>query len=606
MLLEEGATIAAHGFAGSGIWGGVNTILTIHGRVSSQSHIGIFTHGVINIGQNGSVSGRYAGIYLPSDRNGNSNILMNAGSIFATSDGESYGVSLDLSSSAASVINTGSIIGRVGIYAHAAGTTMQGLSVTNTGLIKGTGVGGTGGTAIIGADLSANTIINRGEIGGAIILGMGNDLYDGRGGTVTGSIWLSAGNDTVYGGSHEEHFLFGSGTKLIDGGDGIDTLDLHFVYDPVMLDLRNTGLQQISIGSSGAFRNIEAVVGSEWGDNISGNDVANTLTGGWGNDTLSGYGGDDLLKGGQENDSLFGGDGVDVAVFSGAFSDYTIESLLGGRFRIVDNRSGENDGTDTLTGIEYLQFADRTIALPGSTNSAPTSVSLSATSVGGNAPAGTVVGTLSGIDPDGDLLGFHLVSNPGNHFRIHGNQLLVDNALAGESRVEIVVRASDPHGASIDRTFAIDVTTGRVSAAMSARTLKGGKKADVLKGGAGDDYLNGGLGSDKLTGGAGKDTFAFSTKLSPANVDRICDFKHADDTIRLLKSIFGKLAKGVLSKDAFWVGEKAHDRSDRIIFDKKTGALSYDADGSGTKYAAIKFAQLKAGTLLKADDFFIV
>jgi len=62
----------------------------------------------------------------------------------------------------------------------------------------------------------------------------------------------------------------------------------------------------------------------------------------------------------------------------------------------------------------------------------------------------------------------------------------------------------------------------------------------------------------------------------------------------------------MLSKDAFWVGSKAHDKSDRIIFNEKTGALSYDADGSGTKYAAVKFAQLKAKTLLQADDFFVV
>ena len=44
----------------------------------------------------------------------------------------------------------------------------------------------------------------------------------------------------------------------------------------------------------------------------------------------------------------------------------------------------------------------------------------------------------------------------------------------------------------------------------------------------------------------------------------------------------------------------------RIIDNAKTGALFYDTDGSGTDHAAIKFAQVKAGTLLKAADFFIV
>jgi serralysin len=137
-------------------------------------------------------------------------------------------------------------------------------------------------------------------------------------------------------------------------------------------------------------------------------------------------------------------------------------------------------------------------------------------------------------------------------------------------------------------------------------TRIGGKKADVLKGGTGNDLLNGRLGMDKLMGQEGADVFAFTTKLGKANVDWILDFQHADDTINLSKAVFSKLQKGSLSKDAFWVGAKAHDETDRIIYDGKTGALSYDADGSSTKHSAIKFAQVKAGTLLKADDFFIV
>ncbi|WP_114945190.1 hypothetical protein [Microvirga calopogonii] len=111
---------------------------------------------------------------------------------------------------------------------------------------------------------------------------------------------------------------------------------------------------------------------------------------------------------------------------------------------------------------------------------------------------------------------------------------------------------------------------------------------------------------DKLTGQAGADVFAFTTKFGETNVDRILDFRHADDTISLAKAVFGKIQKGMLSKGAFWIGAQAHDKSDRIIYNDKTGALSYDADGTGTKYAAIKFAQLKAGSLLLADNIFIV
>lgn len=128
----------------------------------------------------------------------------------------------------------------------------------------------------------------------------------------------------------------------------------------------------------------------------------------------------------------------------------------------------------------------------------------------------------------------------------------------------------------------------------------------MLKGGDGDDRLNGGLGRDVLTGNAGDDTFIFSAKLGAKNADTIRDFVAADDQFQLAHKIFSGLDRGVLNTGAFVMGSKALAADDRIVFNAKTGALFYDADGSGTEHAAIRFAQVKAGTVLKAGDFFIV
>ncbi|WP_414471906.1 hypothetical protein [Microvirga sp. M2] len=591
---------------GNGGLGAVGTNLIINGRVSSADFYGIATNGSITVGQTGAVSGRFA-IYLVNDhRHGTPDSLVNLGSV----TGRDYGVFTDGSLpgqpfSPVTITNTGTISGEIGIGVGGD------LTLINSGLIKGTG-----GIAIATVpDGLSRKITNTGVIDGDVSLSGGHDLYDGRGGRINGTIYLGDGDDTVYGGAGAETVALGGGHNVFYGGDGIDTLDLsqegwrggHSV------DLRIVDEQSMSATSWAVIGYVENILGTSANDWFVGSPVNNILRGNSGNDTLFGYlgddqlfggGQDDFLDGGSGNDLLDGGSGTDVALFRGRFADYTIQARADGSFLITDNRNRENEGIDTLTGIEYVQFADRTIAL-APTNSAPVSVSLSATSVGGNAPAGTVVGTLSGVDPDGDPLGYHLVTNPGGLFRIHGNQLLVAGRFHGETRVEIVVRASDPAGASIDRTFSIDVTTGRVSPVASAQTLKGGKTADILVGGKGHDLLNGGLGCDKLTGLAGQDTFAFTTKLGATNVDRIVDFNHADDTIRLAQAVFGKLQKGILSKAAFWAGAKAHDKSDRIIYNEKTGDLSYDADGSGTKYGAVKFAQVKAGTLLKADDFFV-
>jgi Ca2+-binding RTX toxin-like protein len=143
-------------------------------------------------------------------------------------------------------------------------------------------------------------------------------------------------------------------------------------------------------------------------------------------------------------------------------------------------------------------------------------------------------------------------------------------------------------------------------------TLIGNAGNDTLSGGDGLDTLSGGLGNDKLTGGAKADAFVFDTKLNAkTNVDAISDFTRADDAIYLENLVFKKLGSGSLASPAklnksfFVTGAKAKDTNDYLVYDKATGALSYDADGSGAG-AAVKFAQLKKGASLAYDDFFVI
>jgi Ca2+-binding RTX toxin-like protein len=130
---------------------------------------------------------------------------------------------------------------------------------------------------------------------------------------------------------------------------------------------------------------------------------------------------------------------------------------------------------------------------------------------------------------------------------------------------------------------------------------------DTISGGSGHDTLAGGLSNDRLTGGSGNDLFVFDTKLSSSsNLDTITDFKRVDDSFQLENAIFKKLTKvGTLNKSFFAVSSKAKDKNDYIVYDKATGALSYDADGSG-KGAAVKFAQVTKGTVLGYNDFLII
>jgi hypothetical protein len=148
----------------------------------------------------------------------------------------------------------------------------------------------------------------------------------------------------------------------------------------------------------------------------------------------------------------------------------------------------------------------------------------------------------------------------------------------------------------------------------TSKTYAGTSKNDRLTGSAGNDRIEseigndtlwGKSGNDVLVGGAGRDSFTFDTKLGASNIDVILDFNVKDDTIRLNDTVFTKLKSGKLSPESFVVGQKPLDAQDRIIYNKKTGSLSYDPDGSGSS-RAIQFAKIDAGLKLKAADFLVI
>ncbi len=129
--------------------------------------------------------------------------------------------------------------------------------------------------------------------------------------------------------------------------------------------------------------------------------------------------------------------------------------------------------------------------------------------------------------------------------------------------------------------------------------LFGKEGRDTIAGGTGADRIDGGAGRDRLTGDAGADHFVFAARGGGA--DRITDFTHGTDDLRLERDAFAALGAKVTVGELHF-GTDARDGDDHLIYQRLTGQLWYDVDGKGGA-AKVLFAVLERDPVLKAADF---
>jgi Ca2+-binding RTX toxin-like protein len=135
----------------------------------------------------------------------------------------------------------------------------------------------------------------------------------------------------------------------LDGGVGVDWAAYVSSNSGVTVDL------DLGVGLGGDAQGdtlvaIENLLGSDYGDRLSGDEANNHLRGGKGNDILQGGDGRDILVGGDNDDILVGGEGVD-ALYGGKGSDILIAGSIedrpagsgtGGAAEIVNGGAGSD------------------------------------------------------------------------------------------------------------------------------------------------------------------------------------------------------------------------------------------------------------------------
>ena len=169
--------------------------------------------------------------------------------------------------------------------------------------------------------LSINTAQNTGGAGIDTISQFENLTGSNFADVLTGN----SGNNSISGGGGNDSLDGGSGTgkDTLDGGTGADTMsggdgnDLYVVDDSgdVIIETATGGTDSVNATAASYVlaANVENLtfvgIGGFAG---TGNDLANTITGGNGNDTLDGGLNNDKVLGGAGDDQLLGGDGNDT------------------------------------------------------------------------------------------------------------------------------------------------------------------------------------------------------------------------------------------------------------------------------------------------------
>lgn len=421
----------------------------------------------------------------------------------------------------------------------------------------------------------------------AFTLALANALGVTRTGTATADNLAGTGEeDVLSGGDGNDRINGGIGNDTMAGGAGDDIYWVDWAGD-LVVERPGEGRDRVWASVSHVLAaDVEDLVlvatalegtGNDLGNQLRGNDQNNLLRGLAGADGLRGGLGNDTLVGGSGNDTLDGGDGLDVAIYSGARSDYLIRlNTSTGVYTITDLRQGSPDGADRVAGVETFVFSDRVLTGPTVLNNAPNGLSLKGTTVVENATAGTVVGTLAGVDPDaGASFTYSLLDDAGGRFTVDATTGVIrvrPGAILdyeATPTVTLTARVADQGALSYDKAFTISLANavGVVrTGSAGPDNLSGTGEEDLLGGALGADTLEGGSGNDTLQGGAGADVFVFRRETGR---DVITDFQASgsgSDIIQLDRSLAGDWT-ALLSRTSQFGSDLLIDltASDRIL-----------------------------------------
>lgn len=327
-------------------------------------------------------------------------------------------------------------------------------------------------------------------------------------------------------------------------GNGNTRLSFNEATAGVVVDMvAGTAVGDASVGSD-TFSGVNSILGSQLGDDVTGNGLDNTLIGQGGDDTLRGAGGNDTINGGEGNDVLIGGGGNDslvggpgedifrglagndIFVGSGGApnrdtADYSFDAANGGTLGIRVNQDdaivqgginpdtaidgfGDTDTISAIVNIIGTQFGDQVYG--GAANNRLQLNAGDDYAFGGlgndTLLGGTGVDTLEGGEGDDvyfiDTYLDQIIEAPGG-----GDDIVFAN--------NDYIMHAEVERATINAAGEFDILGNDLANAIvgnaQANGLAGLGGNDTIEGGDGVDTIDGGSGNDQMIGGNGTDFY---------------------------------------------------------------------------------------------------
>jgi Ca2+-binding RTX toxin-like protein len=212
-------------------------------------------------------------------------------------------------------------------------------------------------------------------------------------------------------------------------------------------------------------------------DRLTGSSAADAIDGGYGYDRILGGDGADLLIGGPGNDIIDGGAGIDDARYARVRASHAVSGTIGAlQVRALVG----TDGTDTLTGVEFVAFSDGRYSvadlLSAPANRPPVAANDAASTQRG-VPVDVEVLT-NDEDADGDDLSIVSVAPPvhGTAAVHAGGSVAYVPAAGFEGDDSFAYTVSDGRGgtdaASVSITVSDDALRSRIAAAPGGSWIK--------------------------------------------------------------------------------------------------------------------------------------